>query len=73
MLVHTSMGRTANMTEAEARKILSEYLLPDGSIYSLGAYIFWEKGQPLVIDNDPKVLSLTPEFLRALAWWMENS
>jgi hypothetical protein len=60
------------MTESQAREILSGYLQPDGSIYSLGAYISWSSGSPLVIDNDPYALSLTPEFLRALAWWIEN-
>lgn len=61
------------MTEAEARKLLANYIQLDNSLGNVGAYISWDKTRAgLVIDNDPYSFALTPEVLEALAWWIRE-
>jgi hypothetical protein len=60
------------MTETKAREILDNIIQSDNSLYDLGGYIEWTPGDKLIIDNDGDYLELTPTFLRALAWWIEN-
>ena len=64
------------MNEQKAREILGDLVQEDNSIYDFDAYINWVPGTRLTIDNtgelDSNFLNLTPDLLRALAWWIEN-
>lgn len=57
------------MDEAEARKVLGEYVQSDGHLYSLGAYLYWGIG-----ENDATLDGhFSLDTLKAIVWWMENS
>ena len=56
------------MDEQKAKAILGDAIGADESLYSLGWYLFWDKG------NDEATLDgkFTLEELQAITWWIEN-
>jgi hypothetical protein len=57
------------MTRQEAAKILKDYTQKDGSLLNYGDYVGWDPGEASVqLDG-----YFSPEFLKAVAWWVENT
>jgi hypothetical protein len=54
--------------ERWARKVLGEMIQPDDSLYCLGRYICWGRGDDHVTLDD----RFSIEELEAIAWWMEH-
>lgn len=60
----------AKMNEEKARKILAEWVQPDGTLFCLGHYTAW----PAAGGKEHAVLDaeFTADELEAIAWWMRN-
>ena len=56
------------MNEQRAREVLGDIIQPDGSLYCIGHYIAWTKGDTSVCLD----CNFDADELEAIVWWMQN-